>query len=187
MRVDFDNPITGSFWAPVGRLAQSTTFDWSARVLGAAGALAQVVWNDFFLMALVAVFASHLYDWFYGRMIARIQDGGIHFSEEVSRLGLHSKMATFVIILLVRALEVTIAGGGLAETKGMLAAGIAVVYVVQDIRSIEAKKLASTGSGRIPLLSTILDGIEHLVTRAVPTQARVIERVQPDDDKGGPE
>lgn len=163
MRVDFDAPITGTFLAPVAR-AYDTASGWAGRVGALFGAGIQAVWNDFFLTGLAILLLSHVYDWLYGRKVARVRK---EFDQDKSALGLYSKLASMAIVLLVRLLEMWLANGAVIQTKGIIAAGITALLIIEDIHSIEAKRI-STGAGPIPFLSRGLRLIEEIVEKWMP-------------------
>ena len=163
MRVGPRDSGTGAFLAPIARATEAAS-EWSGRLGAAMGAVIQIIWKDFFVLAAAILLIAHAYDWHYGRTIAKVKGT---FDEEKSRLGLHSKVSSFVIVFIVRLLEFSLTRVGLADTLGLFAAGITVLLIVQDLRSIEKKRI-STGHGPIPFLSTAMDYIENTIGRAMP-------------------
>lgn len=167
MKARLEEPISGVFLSPLARAAQVDQ-GWGGRVMAAFSAVAQVFWTDFFWMAIAAVFVSHAWDWVLGRELAKLRD---EFDEAKSRLGLYSKLSSFVIILLVRFIEQGFALQGWADTRGLISAGIAAGIVVQDIKSIEDKR-----EKKIPLLGSFLAWVEGTLRRQLPAPK----------DEGGP-
>jgi len=158
-------PTTGTFMAPVARAYQEAG-NWDGRVAGIVGTVFQFMWSDFFVWALVILLVSHVYDWLYGRLIAKAND---EFDQVKSTLGLHSKIASVVIVFLVRLMEFAALNAGLVNTQGILAAGITMLLVVEDIHSIEAKRIRS-GAGPIPMLSKALNVVEKALEKWMPTE-----------------
>lgn len=158
MKITPDDPITGTFAAPVGR-AWQVSDEWAGRVLGFVGAAAQVAWQDFFLFAVGILFISHTYDWIYGRQTAKHHG---EFSESKSAIGLQTKVSSFMVIFLVRLLEAGIdrLDAVTLSTGGMFAAALCLLLVVQDIRSVEEKRVRN-GAGPIPFLSRGMDAVEQ--------------------------
>lgn len=146
--------------------------------VGAGAAAGISLWRpDAFFWLTLALVASNMADWIFGRHAYRSLD---QFSKTESRRGLVRKCAQLVILLLLRTLEAILPLlTGLPSSNGMVSSAIAVALVIEDIESIETH-LITMGGRPVPGLTSVLRKV-----RAV-TGGERRSRHRPKTPKNGP-
>lgn len=146
---------------PIARLAEVPLWGYLG---GAAVAAFQALVADAFSPLLLILIASHWLDYRLGCAVA------VHvrhnFTEARSYTGRLSKMSGIALLLLIRIAEAWLSGYGFTETGGMVAAALGFGLLIQDVRSIERKRV-ELGAGPIPGLSAILATLDTLQQRVL--------------------
>lgn len=147
--------------ASLHRLVDMTPSAWLAGMLLGA---AQAIIGDVFSYLVLLVAAAAVVDWYFGGLAANSRG---EYSSARSNAGWQSKLASLLLILLVRGFEGWLAKAGYANTHGVGATVIAVGYFTADLRSTNKHIQALGGSG-VPFLTQLLDAVDAGVKRLIP-------------------
>jgi hypothetical protein len=138
--------------APFLRLRQGVTEDWS--VLVVAAAVWQYLLGHLFLLFMVLLLPSGLFDWWWGVKAARLRGD---YDETMSIMGWHSKVAGLVLAGFVWIIEQAI----VPASNGMMATAVALTFLLFDLRGIDRKRI-TWGGGPVPVLHQFFGLLERL-------------------------
>lgn len=140
---------------PFTRLQQSPFW---GKVAGVLLGWLQVWFSGVFGSVLSLFMVSSLFDWWFGRKAAR-KEG--RYDPNVAHYGLHSKLSGIVLILLVRGLELALAGDAMfIDTRGYFATALALALFANDLESIHHHRV-TLGAAPIPFLGRIIDTLKR--------------------------
>lgn len=121
------------------------------------------VWNDVFTLVMILAASATLGDYWIGRRIAKAHK---EYDSLKAELGFVGKMAGFLILLLIRGLEVALSRAQVGEipldTSGYVATAFAIGYLGKQIESINAHR-ASVDGLKWPLLDKFIEKMGSLV------------------------
>ena len=141
-------------WLPLARIIETPVW---GKVLGVVVALGQLLYADLSMKLIGLLMFSGLFDWFWGRKAAKAEG---RFDEDISRHGLHSKIAGIAMLLIIRVAE-GVAGTELGFAwEGFPTTALAIALLTQDLRSLQRHRQA-LGAGSWPLLDQVMGGIER--------------------------
>lgn len=165
--------------APVLRLYYSSPGE---KAMGIIGGVTAWITGDAFALLLLLLVASGTADTIYGRAMAHRLD---RYDQVKADIGLHSKIMGVVLALLIWGFELwwatTVQASPLASlhTYGCLSAAVAVTLFVNDLKSIQEKRVRF-GQPPLPVLTQVLAVIDRLAAAlgAPPEDAPLVDRRQ---------
>lgn len=141
----YAHPIITMLTEPARDLMQSSAA--SKVVIVLSGGIAWI-YSSAFESALVVAMGLSLWDWASGRAVAKRR--GV-FDADVARVGMHVKISTYVQLGVIRimeawaALHVASAVDWIPDSRGWLATGLLVGFMVSELDSIDRHKIALGG------------------------------------------
>lgn len=164
-RLPHPHPAAVFLAAPLVRMADMPLLP-AVLVAGFFTNLANRVASDPFAALLPIIVAVSGGDWWYGRRSARLRNT---FKPEVAMIGLHQKIGAVGIVCFIRALELWSAPH-VFQTNGMAAVVIGLGMIIEEVSSIEEKRV-QLGAKPLFLLSSILSTFRDGLRRLLPTSA----------------
>lgn len=172
VRIATNSPFMTVVSAPFVRLAEMPGW---AKAWTLVAALVNAVVGDMFLGLFALLFLTTWVDWIVGKRAARIRK---EYSPELAHLGMHSKAAGLVLVLLIYALSLWARAHLAFAAENWISLGpvvLAFAFILQDLESIEEHR-QNMGARPMPLLSRLLT-----LLRRIPD--RVLNAAEPRDDE----
>lgn len=157
------HPLAVFLTAPLARMSDMPLLP-AVLTAGLFTNLVRSVASDPFTVLLPLILLASGYDWWYGRRAARLAGT---FRPDVALVGLHQKIGAVGIVCFIRALEAWSAPH-LFETNGIAAVVIGLGIILEELSSVEEKRVRS-GARPLFLLSNTLAAFRGVLQRLAPT------------------
>lgn len=148
-------PIWGKAMAAMVAILQVATFPatlWNG-LLGD-------VFSGIFVLAAIA----SLYDWWVGRTAAKHRGD---FDSGAAKWGFQAKLANLTQLLLIRALEFWLGAASIVETRGFVAAALAMALFAEEMASAHATRVKA-GAKPMPLIGRVIGWMDQISRGLLP-------------------